>query len=45
MTSIKVQKRSVKSKGKQYSQFWIALPKALCESMKIEKDRELDVFI
>jgi bifunctional DNA-binding transcriptional regulator/antitoxin component of YhaV-PrlF toxin-antitoxin module len=45
MTSVKVQQRSVKSKGKTYSQYWIALPKTLCETMKIEKGSELDVFI
>jgi bifunctional DNA-binding transcriptional regulator/antitoxin component of YhaV-PrlF toxin-antitoxin module len=45
MPKIKVQKRSTKAKGKTYEQFWIALPKALCESMKIEKGSELEVFV
>jgi bifunctional DNA-binding transcriptional regulator/antitoxin component of YhaV-PrlF toxin-antitoxin module len=45
MTSVKVQQRKVTAKGKDYSQYWIALPKVLCESLKIEKGSELEVFI
>jgi bifunctional DNA-binding transcriptional regulator/antitoxin component of YhaV-PrlF toxin-antitoxin module len=45
MPKIKVQEKKVTSKGKEYKQYWIALPKALCESMRIEKGSELEVFI
>jgi bifunctional DNA-binding transcriptional regulator/antitoxin component of YhaV-PrlF toxin-antitoxin module len=45
MPKIKVQKRKVKSKGRKYEQFWVALPKTLVESMKIEKGNELEVFV
>ena len=45
MPKIKVQSRKVKSKGKPYIQFWVALPKALCEALKIEKGSELEVFV
>jgi hypothetical protein len=45
MPKVKVQKRTTKAKGKTYEQYWIALPKTLCESLKIEKGSELDVFI
>jgi bifunctional DNA-binding transcriptional regulator/antitoxin component of YhaV-PrlF toxin-antitoxin module len=33
------------SKGKRYKQYWIALPKALCESMRIDKGDTLECFI
>jgi hypothetical protein len=45
MPKIKVQKRNTKAKGKTYEQYWIALPKALCEAMMIEKGSELEVFL
>ncbi|MHA2344431.1 MAG: AbrB/MazE/SpoVT family DNA-binding domain-containing protein [Candidatus Hodarchaeales archaeon] len=45
MPKVKVQKRMVKAKGKEYEQFWVALPKTLVESMKIEKGTDLEVFV
>jgi antitoxin component of MazEF toxin-antitoxin module len=45
MPRIKVQERTVKSKGKAYNQYWIALPKVLCESIQITKGSELEVFL
>jgi bifunctional DNA-binding transcriptional regulator/antitoxin component of YhaV-PrlF toxin-antitoxin module len=45
MPKIKVQQRKVTAKGKEYQQYWIALPKVLCESMKITKGSELEVFV
>jgi hypothetical protein len=45
MISVKVQQRSVKAKGKTYSQYWITLPKALCESMRIDKGDTRDCYI
>ena len=45
MPKIKVQSRKVKSKDKTYEQYWIGLPKTLCESLKISKGSELEVFV
>jgi bifunctional DNA-binding transcriptional regulator/antitoxin component of YhaV-PrlF toxin-antitoxin module len=44
MPKITVQQRKVKVKGKEYQQYWIALPKVLCESMGINKGSELEAF-
>ncbi|GBE18984.1 hypothetical protein BMS3Abin16_01596 [archaeon BMS3Abin16] len=45
MPKIKVQQRTVKSKGKEYTQLWIGLPKTLCEAMQIKQGSELEVFV
>jgi hypothetical protein len=45
MPKVKVQQRKTRAKGKEYQQYWIALPKVLCESMKITKGNELEVFL
>ena len=45
MPTVKVQQKKVKSKGKEYTQYWIGLPKTLCEAMQIGKGSELEVFI
>jgi hypothetical protein len=45
MTTIKVQKRKTKAQGKIYSQYWIALPKVIFESMRKDKGDSLEGFI
>jgi hypothetical protein len=45
MVKMKVQQRKVTAKGKEYQQYWIALPKVLCESMQIRNGSELEVFL
>jgi AbrB family looped-hinge helix DNA binding protein len=45
MPKMKVQSRTVKAKGKEYNQYWIALPKALCEAMQISAGDSLEVFL
>jgi antitoxin component of MazEF toxin-antitoxin module len=39
---VKVQSRKI---GKKYEQFWIPLPKKVCESLKMGKGDEFEVFI
>ena len=38
----KVQSRKI---GKKYEQFWIPLPKKVCEALKMGKGDEFEVFI
>ncbi len=45
MPTVKVQKRKVTAKGKEYRQYWIGLPKSIAEAMQISKGDSLDVFI
>jgi hypothetical protein len=45
MPKVRVQKRRVWAKGKEYEQLWVGLPKTLVESMRIEKGNELEVFV
>ncbi len=45
MPTVKVQQRKVSARGKEYSQYWIGLPKVLCEAMQIKKGSELEVFL
>ncbi len=44
LSPVKVQERKVSAKGKDYNQYWIGLPKSLCEAMQIKKGSELEVF-
>lgn len=39
---VKVQSRKI---GAKYEQFWLPLPKKVCESLRIGKGDELEVFI
>jgi antitoxin component of MazEF toxin-antitoxin module len=39
---VKVQSRKI---GEKYEQFWIPLPKKVCESLRIGKGNELEVFV
>jgi antitoxin component of MazEF toxin-antitoxin module len=39
---VKVQSRKI---GEKYEQFWIPLPKKVCESLRMGKGDELEVFV
>ncbi len=45
MPTVKVQERTVTAMCKDYNQYWIGLPKSICEAMQIKKGSELEVFI
>jgi bifunctional DNA-binding transcriptional regulator/antitoxin component of YhaV-PrlF toxin-antitoxin module len=45
MPKIKVQQRTVKAKGKEYTQYWIGLPKVLADAMNIKAGDELETFV